>query len=137
LNQVEATGEGNLESLEELEILFTSFEEIGGLDQCSNLRKLSLLDNGLKRISNLTPISITLTSLCLCDQDISNIENLQLPNLRSLFLHRNKIEKISNLWGCPKVTKLWLFQNKIKKIEDLHSLPELKECWLQVIHIPI
>lgn len=63
------------------------------------------------------------------------MDNLLLPNLRELFLHRNEITKIGNLSGCPRVRKLWLFQNKVENITGLHALPELEECWLQANQI--
>ena len=63
------------------------------------------------------------------------MDNLILPNLKELFLHRNEITKIGNLAGCPKIRKLWLFQNSITKIENLHSLSELTELWLQYNNI--
>ena len=59
------------------------------------------------------------------------MDNLALPNLKELFLHRNAITKIGNLSGCPKLRKLWLFQNKIENVTGLHAVPELEECWLQ------
>lgn len=59
------------------------------------------------------------------------MENLDLPNLRELFLHRNEIMRIGNLSGCPRLRRLWLFQNKITSINGLHAVPELMECWLQ------
>jgi len=129
--QVEIAGENSLDALRELEILFNTFDEIGGLEDCSNLQKLSLLDNGLKRISNLAPVSLTLTTLCICDQDISRMECLELPNLRNLYLHRNNIRQMSGLAGCPRLKRLWLFQNQLSNIEDLHCVPELQELWLQ------
>lgn len=81
--QIAATGIQQCESITDLEILFNSFDEIACLEVCMNLRKLtrklcidfasqthlfSVLDNGLKRISNLQPVSLTLQSLTLCDQ---------------------------------------------------------------------
>lgn len=59
------------------------------------------------------------------------MENLNLPNLKELFLHRNCIVKIENLSGCPKLKKLWLCQNKITHISGLHDVPSLEELWLQ------
>jgi hypothetical protein len=64
-------------------------------------------------------------------QGLTAMENLSLPNLRELYLHRNAITEIGNLNGCPKLRKLWLFQNKIEHISGLHAVPELEECWLQ------
>lgn len=74
---------------------------------------------------------MSLTSLCLCDQGLTAMDNLTLPNLKELFLHRNAITKIGNLGGCPRLRKLWLFQNKIEVVSGLHAVPELEECWLQ------
>lgn len=113
------------------QILFLTCDEISSLGVCRQLKRLSMLDNGLKRISGLAPVSNTLISLCLCDQNITRIENLDLPNLKELYLHRNEITKMDGLNGCPRLKKLWLFQNNITAIEDLHSVPELQECWIQ------
>ena len=125
-----------LETLEDIEILFTSCHEIANLHDCKSLKKLTMLDNGLKKISNLSPVSRTLTSLCLCDQDISRMDYLELPALRELFLHRNKIIEVADLGGCPRLKRLWLFQNRIAKIHGLYSVPQLEECWLQVCSRP-
>mgnify|MGYP000262303209 CR=1 FL=1 len=59
------------------------------------------------------------------------MDNLTLPNLRELFLHRNAITKMGNLGGCPRLLKLWLFQNQIEAVSGLHAVPELEECWIQ------
>lgn len=64
-------------------------------------------------------------------QDIKKIENLLLPNLKELFLHRNQISQIEGLEHCPRLRRLWLFQNEIVNISGLQALPELEECWLQ------
>lgn len=93
------------------------------------------IDNGMSKISNLAPVSMSLQILCLCDQNITIMENLDLPNLRELYLHRNQIRKIDGLGGCPRLSKLWLSQNEIDDISDLHNVPELEECWLQANQI--
>eukprot|EP01041_Mallomonas_annulata_P009742 gene9742-20259_t len=128
---IETTGVSDLQEIETLELLFTTCDEIGSLDECRTLRRLSMLDNGLKRISNLEPVSVTLQSLCLCDQEITTMENLNLPNLKELFLHRNCITKIENLHNCPRLKRLWLSQNKITAISGLHAVPELEELYIQ------
>jgi Leucine-rich repeat (LRR) protein len=63
------------------------------------------------------------------------MDNLALPNLRELFLHRNAITRIGHLGGCPRLRKLWLFQNQIEVVTGLHAVPELEECWLQANQI--
>ena len=124
-----------MKEIDELEILFTTIKEIGGLDGLVSLRKLAMLDNGLIRISNLSPVRNTLSKLTLCDQDISVIEGLDLPNLRELYLHRNCITRISGLERCPRLKKFWIFHNRISDISGIHALPELEECWLQTNNI--
>lgn len=66
---------------------------------------------------------------------ITKMSNLDLPNLRELFLHRNAITSMGGLSGCPRLKKLWLFQNKISELSDLHSVPELQELWIQANNI--
>lgn len=63
------------------------------------------------------------------------MENLELPLLRELFLHRNSIAEIAGLNGCPRIRRLWVFQNQLTRISGLHALPELEELWLQANHI--
>jgi hypothetical protein len=52
---VEACGERHLEKVEDLEILFSNFTELGGeeLAGLTNLKRLACIDNGLQRLSNL------------------------------------------------------------------------------------
>ena len=63
------------------------------------------------------------------------MENLDLPNLRELYLHRNCIRAIEGLEGCPRLRRLWLTQNKITSISGLHHVPELEVLWLQANEI--
>lgn len=82
----------SLETIEELEILFLTFNEIASLEYCNNLKKLTreflhsskfcriifnrntvVLNNGIVRISNLSPVAMTLTSLCICDQVLLDV----------------------------------------------------------------
>lgn len=129
----EVTGLKEFDNIEDLEILFNNFSEIGSLTGFPRLRRLACIDNSIKCISNLEPVSLTLQILNLSDQDISKIENLNLPNLKELYLHRNYIRSVgsSSLTGCPRLRKLWLCQNQITTIDGLHGVPELTELWLQ------
>ena len=87
----EVTGYKNLELLTDLEILFVTINEVASLESCTNLKQLTLLDNGLQAISNLTPVAMTLTSLTLAHQNIQVMKNLDLPFLQELYLHGNNI----------------------------------------------
>ena len=118
---IECSGISAVDTIEDLELLFLTCTEIASLDDCRSLKRLSMLDNGLQRISNLKPVGRTLTSLCLCDQLLTKIENLELPALTELLLHRNSITEISGLEKCPRIKKLWLFQNKIVSMKGLHA----------------
>ncbi|CAM9430862.1 unnamed protein product [Ectocarpus fasciculatus] len=127
---IAATGQEALEDLEELEMIFGAVSEIGGLERCTSLRSLTLIDCGLRRISNLEPVRHSLVKMCLCDQDLKKMEGLCLPGLRELYLHQNKIAKIEGLDGCPSLRRLWLFSNRITVMEGLHHCGALRELWL-------
>ena len=124
---IETTGTNNLKEIEEIEILFLQCHEIDSLQYCINLKRFSMINNGLLSISNLKYVQNTLISLCLCDQNIIKMENLELPQLIELFLHRNQIEIIEGLDQCKNLKKLWLNQNHIKAITGLESLHNLTE----------
>ena len=91
----EVCGNEDLETVEEVEIIFNAIAEISNLDRCINLRSLSLIGVGLKRISNLQCVGHCLERLSLSENAITRIENLYLPNLRELYLHQNSICRIS------------------------------------------
>lgn len=127
---IEATGEEHLEDVTDLEILFTSCGEIDSLQYCPNLIRLSMINNGLIAISNLHPVQHTLVHLCLCDQQIYRMENLYLPQLECLYLHRNNIEEITGLEHCTQLKVLWLNQNRIHFLSGLENCPSLEELQL-------
>jgi hypothetical protein len=132
-----STGEENLELLEEIEIIFSTVHEIGqGLRRCSSLRSLSLINTGLKRVGGggglgFQPVANTLVRLCLCDQLLTSFEGIELPQLRELFLHQNRITSLKGLHGCPRVQRLWIFSNSLQSLEGLHACGGLRELWAQ------
>eukprot|EP00752_Nemacystus_decipiens_P001844 g1778.t1 len=127
---IATTGQEALEELEDLEIIFGAVSELGGLERCTSLRSLTLIDCGLRRISNLEPVGHSLVKMCLCDQGLKKMEGLCLPGLKELYLHQNKISKIEGLDGCPSLRRLWLFSNRIAMMEGLHHCGALRELWL-------
>jgi len=127
----EVCGNEDLETVEEVEIIFNAIAEISNLDRCINLRSLSLIGVGLKRISNLACVGHCLERLSLSGNAITKIENLYLPNLRELYLHQNAICRIEGFEGCPKLQRLWLTENRIVKLENLQCLGDLREFCLQ------
>ena len=114
----EVCGNEDLETVEEVEIIFNAIAEISNLDRCINLRSLSLIGVGLKRISNLACVGHCLERLSLSGNAITKIENLYLPNLRELYLHQNAIWRIEGFEGCPKLQRLWLTENRIVKLDN-------------------
>lgn len=57
---------------------------------------------------------------------IRKIENLNLPNLVIISLQSNRITKIENLEGCPKLEELYISDNGLTKIEGLEPLANLR-----------
>ena len=133
-------------------MIFTPVHDLRNLEITPNLRSLtceyataecqssvvshfyaccSVINTGLVTITDVTPVRLSLLRLCLTEQHIDRIPALDLPNLRDLLLHNNRITAIENLRGCPKVQRLWLHCNDIVKIENLDPLGDLRELWLQ------
>ena len=82
----------NLQTIEEIEIIFNTITDIGdSLSKCVSLRKLTLLDTGLKRISGLEPVAHSLQLLCLTEQKLTHIDPVVLPQLRELYLQQNEM----------------------------------------------
>lgn len=126
----EITGERDPAKILDLEILFTQIFEIDFLDYCPNLEKLYMINNSLLSISNLVPVQSTLRTLCLCNQQLTSLESLNLPVLEELFLHNNLIERMTGLQRTPSLRKLWLSNNKINVINSLENCLFLQECLL-------
>lgn len=124
-------GEDDLETVEDIEIIFDPIAEIANLNRCVNLRSLTLINVGLQRISNLACVGRSLERLALIENRISRIEGLYLPQLRELYLQGNSICRIEGLEACPRLQRLWLMNNRIVKIENLHPLADLRELCLQ------
>lgn len=124
-------GGADLEVLEDVEIIFSPVAEIANLNRCVNLRSLTLIGVGLRRLSNLACVARSLERLSLPENELTRIEGLYLPNLRELYLQSNQICRIEGLDGCPKLQRLWLTDNRIVKLENLHALGDLRELWLQ------
>lgn len=127
----EVCGNEDLETVEEIEVIFNPISEIACLDRCVNLRSLSLIGVGLKRISNLACLGHCLERLSLSENALTKIEGLYLPNLRELYLHMNSICRIEGLENCPKLQRLCLMENRIVKLENVYGLGDLREFQLQ------
>ena len=126
-----ATGHSHLANVEDIEIIFTPVATLGGFTQCMQLRRLTVMSTGLRVISGLDCLAPTLIHLNLSNQQLTKMENLRLPNLRELLLHRNSLTKIENLEDCPRLHTLWLSSNKISSTDNLQGLGALRELHLE------
>ena len=119
----------------DFEVIFTACTAMpsSAFEGCVALRSIEAISTGLRVMPCFVDAACasTLTRLCLTDQGLRKIEPLQLPNLRELLLHRNRIARIENLEGCPQLQRLWLSDNRIAKMENLHCVGNLRELWLQ------
>ena len=96
-----------------------------------SLTSLDLCDNQISDISFLENLT-NLTSLYLSDNQISDISFLEkLPNLTSLYLSDNQISDISFLEKLPNLTSLYLSDNQISDISFLENLPNLTSLYLR------
>ncbi|XP_043929516.1 leucine-rich repeat-containing protein 9 [Protopterus annectens] len=72
-----------------------------------------------------------LTTLTIVGQNIQKIENLKhCPLLRELWICECYLTKIEELQHCKNLKNLYLYCNKINKIENLQRLEELEVLWL-------
>jgi len=58
---MDATGMQEVDTLEEVEIIFNSFTELGGLEDCGQLQSLTLINGGLLRVQKMPCTTILLT----------------------------------------------------------------------------
>jgi Leucine-rich repeat (LRR) protein len=60
-----------------------------------------VLNSRLQHIAHFEPVAATLVHLCLSNQRISEMQGLTtLTQLRTLYLHNNRIERIEGLERC-------------------------------------
>ena len=109
--------------------------DLQGIEECENLRHLTLWGNDLKG-SSLAPIA-GLSKLKSLDVSGNNLTSESLQCLESLkdleFLHvaENNITDISALSELPKLQYLDLSYNKITDLSPLSELRELQALYLE------
>ncbi|XP_078381877.1 leucine-rich repeat-containing protein 9-like isoform X2 [Oculina patagonica] len=95
-----------------------------------NATKLEMFFSGFPKIIGMEYFP-NLQSLTLMGQQITVLENLEcLPNLTELCVSESKLTTISGLNGCKQLKKLLLYDNKISKIENISHLEHLNVLWL-------
>ncbi|ESO85655.1 hypothetical protein LOTGIDRAFT_210857 [Lottia gigantea] len=84
---------------------------------------------GLKYFPNLHTLTVI-------GQTVDKIQGLNsLSKLKELWLCECEIKKIENLSHLKTLHKLYLYSNKINKIENLSTLTQLEVLWLNNNHI--
>ncbi|RLN67928.1 hypothetical protein BBJ29_004938 [Phytophthora kernoviae] len=132
----EVTGEAEHERLEEIEVIFGTFERIdaNALWKCKNLQRLAMINCSLTQISNLEAVGESLVHLCLSNQNITKMSGLStLRQLRHLYLQQNRISRIEGLESCRHLRTLWLYDNCLTAVGNLGYCTDLRELWLQYL----
>ncbi|GAW81561.1 U2 small nuclear ribonucleoprotein A' [Plasmodium gonderi] len=97
---------------------------------------IDLSDNEIIKLNNI-PYLQRLKTLILCNNKIARIDNdvfENIPNLNSLVLTNNKIEKLADLnslFKAKNLTRLSLLENAVCKLESyreyvIYNLPSLR-----------
>ncbi|XP_055956768.1 leucine-rich repeat-containing protein 9 [Patella vulgata] len=115
------------QSLEVLEMFFSGFPQMIGLNHFPNLQSLTIIGQSIQRIEGLTILQ-NLQQLWLCECEITKIENIDhLKKLKKLYLYSNQIKKIENIKTLNNLEVLWLNNNHIENIENISTLWKLSE----------
>lgn len=107
-----------------------NIQDISGIENLVNLKKLSLTGN---KITNLKPLKdmINLTNLNLDNNEINDISVLRnLTNLTRLTLCHNKITNLDSLKNLSKLQILSLSENEVTDISPLKEFSNLNTLYL-------
>ncbi|VWU51773.1 U2 small nuclear ribonucleoprotein A', putative [Hepatocystis sp. ex Piliocolobus tephrosceles] len=97
---------------------------------------IDLSDNEIIKLNNI-PYLQKLKTLILCNNKIARIDNdvfENIPNLNSLVLTNNKLEKLTDLnslFKAKNLTRLSLLENAVSKLENyreylIYNIPSLR-----------
>eukprot|EP00996_Jenningsia_fusiforme_P002933 NODE_3741_length_924_cov_33.532571_g3440_i0.p1 GENE.NODE_3741_length_924_cov_33.532571_g3440_i0~~NODE_3741_length_924_cov_33.532571_g3440_i0.p1 ORF type:complete len:248 (-),score=78.48 NODE_3741_length_924_cov_33.532571_g3440_i0:181-822(-) len=96
-----------------------------------NVRHLSLSTNAIDKIAPGLKELEHLEILSLGRNNIKKLENLDLPNLRELWMSYNRVEKLSGLDKLKKLQVLYMSNNLISSWSEIERhlslLPELAD----------
>ncbi|MBS3203900.1 leucine-rich repeat domain-containing protein [Turicibacter bilis] len=125
---------GNIKSLEQLSITYSSIDNIDFLSSLINLKSLHINTNydyydtfNWEIISNL----INLETLDLSSNDIDDISFLQsLTELKELNLNDNQVADLQPLQDLFNLEQLWISSNQLVDITSLQNLTKLR--WVEL-----
>jgi len=120
----------DLQPMHELYAEAAGITNLSGIEYCTNLQFLNLVNNS---ISDLSPLSglHSLIDLNLMQNNISDIGDLAgLVELAALNLGDNSISDITSLAGLLKLERLSLHNNSISNITPITALTNLAELML-------
>ncbi|XP_074547471.1 leucine-rich repeat-containing protein 9 isoform X2 [Halichoeres trimaculatus] len=110
-----------------LEIFFSGFPRIEGLNFFPKLRQLTIVSQNIKNIDGLDCCPL-LQELWIVQCNLTEISGLQkCRQLKKLYLYDNQICEIRHLQFQVDLEVLWLNNNCISQIQGLKSLQNLKE----------
>ena len=130
-NKITQIPELNLPLLETLILDNNQILQISGLQNCLNLRKLSMKGNKLSALEGLENNTL-LEELSLYRNEIKSVGPFAFQNntyLQHLDLGRNHLREVYFLSPLKLLRVLILYENMIRDTQPLH-LPLLKELWL-------
>jgi Leucine-rich repeat (LRR) protein len=117
--------QGGDETVTSLEMFFSGYQNITGMNFFPNLTTLILMGQDISKIEGLSTCSV-LKELWICECKIKMIEGLTAcKKLIVLHLYSNCISQITNISNLTDLEVLGLAQNRITNIEGVGALLKL------------
>ena len=123
----------SLSKLVKLWKLFLAGNKIKNIDSLSDLTDLDHLDLSENEITEIPKSINNLEKLITLNIDINQlkeVDNLKLQNLRVLFLSHNEIQSLPNINKLINLETLFIDFNKLKSINQICDLKKL--TWIQL-----
>jgi len=117
-----------------LELYDCHLDELGFLEHCENLEKLTFHNNIRRRPLQILPPLPKLKELGIIGESVKNLSFLaQCPNLEKLYLHSCGPVDISSINYLIQLRKLSLESINIRGFEKLSQMDTVVELYLQDI----